>query len=101
MDSPPSEVDRQLDSKERDLGLDMPITRRDFLNSALLASGAVLLNTRAPLGQQTPGPTGAAWEAPTCCGSRPAVSRSRTRSSTGIRTGWPRRAKGSEPWSSC
>src|SRR4029453_4428856 len=38
-----------LDSAERDLGLDVPITRRDFLNSTLLASGAVLLHTKAPL----------------------------------------------------
>ena len=50
-----------LDSKERDLGLDVPITRRDFLNSTLLASGAVLLHTKAPLIKQT---SAAAWEGP-------------------------------------
>lgn len=51
-----------LDSKERDLGLDVPITRRDFLNSTLLASGAVLLHTKAPLLAQQP--SAAAWEGP-------------------------------------
>ena len=51
-----------LDSKERDLGLDVPITRRDFLNSTLLASGALLLDAKAPLLQQTPTTTNAAWE---------------------------------------
>jgi spermidine dehydrogenase len=51
-----------LDSKERDLGLDVPITRRDFLNSTLLASGALLLDARAPLHQQTPSTTNPAWE---------------------------------------
>ena len=53
-----------LDDKDRDLGLDMPITRRDFLNSTLLASGALLLNAKAPLLQQPQGPTGLAWEGP-------------------------------------
>jgi len=53
-----------LDGKDRDLGLDVPITRRDFLNSTLLASGALLLNTKAPLLQQQQGPTGLAWEGP-------------------------------------
>jgi spermidine dehydrogenase len=53
-----------LDSKERDLGLDVPITRRDFLNSTLLASGALLLEARAPLFQQAPNATNAAWEGP-------------------------------------
>ena len=51
-----------LDSKERDLGLDVPITRRDFLNSTLLASGALLLDARAPLHRQTPSTTNPAWE---------------------------------------
>jgi len=64
MTSPASDADRPLDSTERDLGLDVPITRRDFLNSTLLASGAVLLNTRSPLLQQSQGPSGAAWEGP-------------------------------------
>jgi spermidine dehydrogenase len=30
------------------LGMDEPITRRDFLGSVLLASGAVLLESRSP-----------------------------------------------------
>jgi spermidine dehydrogenase len=34
-------------SHDRDLGLDCPITRRDFLNAALLGSGAVLVSGRA------------------------------------------------------
>ena len=50
------------DSTERDLGLDVPITRRDFLNSTLLASGAVLLHTKAPLFQQPTSPV--SWEGP-------------------------------------
>ena len=55
----------RLDSKERDLGLDVPITRRDFLNSTLLASGAALLHANAPLFlHQGHGLTGAAWEGP-------------------------------------
>jgi hypothetical protein len=32
-----------FDSLERDLGLDASITRRDFLNASLLATGAALL----------------------------------------------------------
>lgn len=31
-----------FDSSERDLGLDVGITRRDFLNASLLATGAVV-----------------------------------------------------------
>jgi len=53
--------DVPLDSAERDLGLDVPITRRDFLNSTLLASGAVLLHTKAPFLLQS---QSAAWEGP-------------------------------------
>src|SRR5688572_7870764 len=55
---------RIFDSKERDLGLDVPITRRDFLNSTLLASGALLLDTKAPRFQQAPNATNPAWEGP-------------------------------------
>jgi spermidine dehydrogenase len=50
-----------IDSAERDLGLDVPITRRDFLNSTLLASGAALLHAKAPFALQS---QGAAWEGP-------------------------------------
>jgi spermidine dehydrogenase len=39
----------RLTSEEQDLGLGMPITRRDFLDAALLAAGATLLHTAAPL----------------------------------------------------
>jgi len=34
---------------DKALGLDQPIDRRDFLNSALLASGSLLLGSRAPI----------------------------------------------------
>ena len=51
-----------IDSEERDLGLDVPITRRDFLNSTLLASGALLLDAKAPLLAQAPSASNAAWE---------------------------------------
>ena len=54
----------KFDSRERDLGLDVPITRRDFLNSTLLASGALLLEARAPLGAQAPNAVNPAWEGP-------------------------------------
>jgi spermidine dehydrogenase len=50
--------------KDRDLGLDVPITRRDFLNATLLASGAALLDAKAPLLAQTPTGTNPAWEGP-------------------------------------
>ena len=58
-DTPRDDV--SIDSAERDLGLDVPITRRDFLNSTLLASGAVLLHTKAPFVLQS---QNAAWEGP-------------------------------------
>src|SRR5687767_14455481 len=57
----PPHDDIPLDSTERDLGLDVPITRRDFLNSTLLASGAALLHTKAPFVLQS---QNAAWEGP-------------------------------------
>lgn len=41
---------------ERDLGLDVRVTRRDFLDSALLAAGTALLGMPAPLfGRESPG----------------------------------------------
>lgn len=51
-------------SEERDLGLDSSITRRDFLDAALLAAGAALLNKPAPLfAQGTASPRmNPAWE---------------------------------------
>ncbi len=51
-----------FDSEERDLGLDTSITRRDFLNASLLATGAALLRTPAPLVRQGPGSTNPQWE---------------------------------------
>ena len=53
----PVEPVEPFDGKDRDLGLDVPITRRDFLNSTLLASGALLLSANAPPLQATQGPT--------------------------------------------
>ena len=60
----PKPSDDRFDSAERDLGLDVPITRRDFLNSTLLASGAALLERRAPLLMQAPNAANPAWEGP-------------------------------------
>lgn len=52
----------RLDSADRDLGLDASITRRDFLDASLLAAGAALIRTPAPLHRQ-PTPSGnPAWE---------------------------------------
>jgi spermidine dehydrogenase len=51
-----------FDSEERDLGLDASITRRDFLNASLLATGAALLHTPAPLVRQPSTPTNPEWE---------------------------------------
>jgi len=62
--TPKPRAPERFDSKERDLGLDAPITRRDFLNSALLASGAALLESRAPLVRQAPSASNPAWEGP-------------------------------------
>ena len=39
---------------DRALGMAEPISRRDFLNSTLLASGALLLNGKAPAQMLTP-----------------------------------------------
>src|SRR5215204_5059681 len=62
--TPRPRAPEHFDSKERDLGLDAPITRRDFLNSTLLASGAALLGSRAPPVRQAPNATSPAWEGP-------------------------------------
>jgi len=51
-----------FDSEERDVGLDMSITRRDFLNASLLATGAALLRTPAPFVRQAPGTANPEWE---------------------------------------
>ncbi len=50
-------------SEDRDLGLDTRITRKDFLNTALLGVGGLLLTRAAPAwaGQ---GPGGAGWTGP-------------------------------------
>ena len=41
-------IDNQNSASDRALGLDGDITRRDFLNSTLLASGGLLLNAASP-----------------------------------------------------
>jgi spermidine dehydrogenase len=41
--------DKERTSQDRALGLDQPISRRDFLNSTLLASGALLMSSASPL----------------------------------------------------
>ena len=49
--------------EERDLGLDASITRRDFLDAALLAAGAALLRLPPPLSAQATTPrTNPEWE---------------------------------------
>lgn len=52
----------RLNSEERDLGLDQTITRRDFLNTTLLAAGTALLGSRAPLAQAAPASANPAWD---------------------------------------
>ena len=53
----------RLSSEERDLGLDTSITRRDFLDAALLAAGAALLHKPAPLQAQAGTPsTNPEWD---------------------------------------
>ena len=42
-------VPESTDNRDKTLGLDAPIERRDFLNSTLLASGAMLLGAMTPL----------------------------------------------------
>ncbi len=52
-----------FNSEDRDLGLDTSITRRDFLDAALLAAGAALLHTPAPLLAQASAPSAnPAWD---------------------------------------
>jgi spermidine dehydrogenase len=59
---------RGFDSVERDLGLDVSMTRRDFLDSTLLASGAALLQLPSPrdsaarAARQGSADAAAAWE---------------------------------------
>ena len=40
--------DPELTAEERELGIDLDITRRDFLNTVALGTGAALLGTAAP-----------------------------------------------------
>jgi spermidine dehydrogenase len=51
----------ELTPEERDLGMDADITRRDFLNSIALGTGAVLLGTPAPAHRGAPPPTDEPW----------------------------------------
>src|SRR5262245_31667505 len=53
-DSPRVTPEPCLDGEARDLGLDAEITRRDFLNAAMLGSGALLLKSSPPLGRLEP-----------------------------------------------
>jgi spermidine dehydrogenase len=50
-----------LSTEEQDLGLDVAITRRDFLESTLLGAGAMLLSAGAPL-YRSPALTNPGWE---------------------------------------
>ena len=43
-----AKVQRELTAEERDLGMDRDITRRDFLNTVALGTGAALLGAPAP-----------------------------------------------------
>ena len=52
----------KFDSAERDLGLDVPITRRDFLDSTLLAAGAALLQVPPPVERPSSTASAAAWQ---------------------------------------
>lgn len=52
----------RFESAERDLGLDTSITRRDFLDAALLAGGAALLHLPPPLLRQASTQPSALWE---------------------------------------
>lgn len=47
-EDPQSSTERRANSNDKTLGMDEPITRRDFLNSTLLASGGALLAPLAP-----------------------------------------------------
>src|SRR5689334_6358393 len=44
----PSDPSPDLTAEERELGMNAEITRRDFLNSAALGTGAALLSVAAP-----------------------------------------------------
>src|SRR5579862_8978829 len=46
--TPDSAPDPKLTAEERDLGMDRDITRRDFLNTVALGTGAALLGATAP-----------------------------------------------------
>lgn len=48
--------DRRHSAADRELGLDRPITRRDFVNSAAIGTGAALLWQHAPLFAQKAAP---------------------------------------------
>jgi len=52
------EKDPELTAEERDLGMSIDITRRDFLNAVALGTGAALLNTPAPALRPRPGMPG-------------------------------------------
>src|ERR1700683_628894 len=47
--------DSELTAEERDLGMDRDITRRDFLNTVALGTGAALLGAPAPAFHARPG----------------------------------------------
>src|SRR5437763_13190304 len=51
----------RMNSADRDLGLDVAITRRDFLDATLLGAGALLLESYAPLVRPSP-QSNPAWE---------------------------------------
>jgi spermidine dehydrogenase len=51
-----------FDSGERDLGLDTSITRRDFLDSTLLAAGAALLQVPPPVERRRATASASAWQ---------------------------------------
>jgi hypothetical protein len=42
-------LDKKQTDEDRQLGLTSPITRRDFLNTSLLGSGAALLAAACPM----------------------------------------------------
>ncbi len=58
MTDSPDRRPSDLSPEERDLGMDVEITRRDFLNAVALGTGAALLNTPAPAFRPRPGGPG-------------------------------------------
>lgn len=54
-----------MDGKDKQLGMDKSITRRDFVQATLLGSGAALLSAHAPIGyaydRAKPGEPGKSW----------------------------------------